>query len=151
MLSCYQGGKFEGNEIQKIVKTFNITSWPNEHPFNEYCYLFNALEVTNEFVFSIKTELTDDDIFNIGISIREVLLQWECLKGSLCLSETVKLHVYAAHCLPFTIKHKCTPAAYGEQDGEMLHRRFRQTLEVYKTLGKKSLLHAVKVWNSWNF
>ena len=69
----------------------------------------------------------------------------------LCLSETVKLHVYAAHCLPFAIKHKCTPAAYGEQDGEMLHRRFRQTLEPYKTLGKKALLHAGKVWNSWNF
>ena len=80
--TCYQGGKFEGNEIQKIVKTFNITNWPYEHPFNEYCNLFNALEVTNEYVFSIKTELTDDDLFNIGISIREVLLEWECLKGS---------------------------------------------------------------------
>ena len=58
--TCYQGGKFEGNEIQKIVKTFNITNWPYEHPFNEYCNLFNALEVTNEYVFSIKTELSDD-------------------------------------------------------------------------------------------
>ena len=35
--TSYQGGKFEGNEIQKIVKTFNITSWPNKHPFHEYC------------------------------------------------------------------------------------------------------------------
>ena len=149
--TSYQGGKFEGNEIQKIVKTFNIISWPNDHPFKEYCKLFYALETTNEFVFSIKTELTDVDISNVAISIREVLIQWECLKSSLCLSETVKLHVYAVHCLQFTMKHKCTPAAYGEQDGEMLHRRFRQTLEVYKTLGIKALLHSVKQWNSWNF
>ena len=78
-------------------------------------------------------------------------MQWEFLKDSLGLSETVKLHVYAVHCLEFTTKNKCTPAAYGEQDGEILHRRFRQTLEVYKTLGKRALLHAVKMWNSWNF
>ena len=149
--TTYQGGKFEGNEIQKIVKTFNIINWPNDHPFKEYSNLFYALETTNEFVFSIKTELTEDDVSNIAISIREVLLQWAFLKDSLGLSETVKLHVYAVHCLEFTMKHKCTPAAYGEQDGEMLHRRFRQTLEVHKILGKRALLHAVKMWNSWNF
>ena len=133
------------------MKTFNIINWPNDHPFKEYSNLFYALETTNEFVFSIKTELTEDDVSNIAISIREVLLRWEFLKDSLGLSETVKLHVYAVHCLEFTMKHKCTPATYGEQDGEMLHRRFRQTLEVYKTLGKRALLHAVKMWNSWNF
>ena len=128
-----------------------MISWPEDHSFKEYEKLFHALETTNEFVFSIKTELTDDDLANIAISIREVVFQWDCLKDSLCLSETVKLHVYAVHCLEFTIKHKCTPATYSEQDGEMLHRRFKQTLEVYKTLGKKALLHAVKMWNYWNF
>ena len=149
--TTYQGGKFEGNEIQKIVKSFNMISWPEDHSFKEYEKLFHALETTNEFVFSIKTELTDDDLANIAISIREVVFQWDCLKDSLCLSETVKLHVYAVHCLEFTIKHKCTPATYSEQDGEMLHRRFKQTLEAYKTLGKKALLYAVKMWNYWNY
>lgn len=67
------------------------------------------------------------------------------------LSDTVKLHVFGVHCLEFMLKHKSTPASYGEQDGEMLHRRFKQTLEVYKTMGKMSVLHAVKTWNSWNF
>ena len=149
--SSYQGGKFEGNQVQSIVKTFNTISWPKDHPFHEYSNLFYALETTNEYVFSIKTELTEDDLSNIDVSIREVLLQWKCLKHSLCLSETVKLHVYAMHCLDFAIKYKCTPASYGEQDGEMLHRRFKHTLENYKTLGKKALLHTVKMWNSWNF
>ena len=149
--TSYQGGKFEGNEVQAIVKTFNKISWPKDHPFIEYCKLFYALETTNEFVFSIHIDLTDDDIVNIAISIREVLNQWEYLKNTLGLSETVKLHVYAMHCLEFAMQHKCTPASYGEQDGEMLHRRFKQTLESYKTLGKKALLYTVKMWNFWNF
>ena len=149
--TTYQGGKFEGNEVQKIVKTFNVTSWPIDHPFKEYSKLFHALEITNEYVFSIKTELTDDDLSNIALSIREVLCQWEFLKPSLHLSETVKLHVYGVHCLEFAIKYRCTPAAYGEQDGEMLHRRFKHTLELYKTLGNRAILHSVKMWNSWNF
>ena len=56
------------------------------------------------------------------------------------------------HCLEFAIKYRCTPAAYGEQDGgEMLHRRFKHTLEPYNTLGNTAILHSVKMWNSWNF
>ena len=147
----YQGGKFEGNEIQKIVKTFNSIKWPTEHPFESYSQLFFALETTNEFVFAIKTDLSDEDISNIALSIREVLYQWQCLAESLCLSNTVKLHVYAVHCLDFVLRYRCTPAAFGEQDGEMLHRRFRQTLEQYITLGNKALLHAMKMWNVCNF
>ena len=76
-----------------------MTSWPIDHPFKEYGKLFHALEITNEYVFSIKTELTDDDLSNIALSIREVLCQWEFLKPSLCLSETVKLHVYGVSLL----------------------------------------------------
>ena len=147
----YQGGKFEGNEIQKIIKTFNQISWSVDHPFASYCQLFFALETTNEYLFSIKTELSDGDITNIALSIQDVTCQWECLTASLCLSKTLKLHIYAVHCLEFAMKFRCTPATFGEQDGEMLHRRFRQNLESYKTLGKKALLHAVKVWNSWSF
>ena len=66
-------------------------------------------------------------------------------------SKTLKLHIYAVHCLDIVMKFRCTPATFGEQDGEMLHRRFRKNLESYKTQGKKALLHAVKVWNSWSF
>ena len=147
----YQGGKFEGNEINKIVKAFNTISWPNNHPFAAYNQIFFALETTNKFVFTIKTHLTDQDLTNIAISIREVLNQWELLKPILSLSYTVKLHVFAVHCLDFAEKFKCTPAAFGEQDGEMLHRRFCQTLESYNTLGKNALLHAVKTWNACTF
>ena len=150
--TSYQGGKFEGNEVQKIVKSFNMIDWPDNHPFTKYKELFAALETTNDILFRIKTDLTDSEISNISISIRDVLLQWNCLTNDLKLSETVKLHVYAVHCLEFAVQHKCTPASYGEQDGEMLHRRFKQTLETYNTLGRqKALLHAVKMWNSWNY
>ena len=147
----YQGGKFEGNEIQKIVKTFNKISWEGDHPFTSYCKLFFALEIANELVFSIRTDLKDDDLDNIALSIREVLYQWEGVTEILCLSNTVKLHIFAVHCLEFAIKYRCTPAVFGEQDGEMLHRRFRQTLETYCTLGNKALLHAIIIWNSCNF
>ena len=85
------------------------------------------------------------------MSIREVLIHWENLTECLSLSKTLKLHIYAVHCLEFAMKYRCTPAAFGEQDGEMLHRRFRHTLETYKALGKKALLHATKIWNSCNF
>ena len=113
---------------------------------------FYALETTNDLVFRIKTDLNEDDIFNIALSIVEVTFEWDKLKYTLGLSKILKLHVYSVHCLEFAIKHKSTPASYGEQDGEMLHRRFRQTHEVYKTMGKnKGLLHAVKAWNSCNF
>ena len=95
--------------------------------------------------------LTDNDISDISTSIRDVLIQWENLTECLCLSKTLKLHILAVHCLEFAIKYRCTPAAFGEQDGEMLHRRFRQTLETYNTLGKKALLHATKTWNLCNF
>ena len=149
--SKYQGGKFEGNEVQKIVKKFNAISWPNNHPFKGYLILFNALEITNEFVFSIKMNLTDKDISDISTLIRDVLIQWESLTECLSLGRTLKLHILAVHCLEFAIKYRCTPAAFGEQDGEMLHRRFRQTLETYNTLGKKALLHATKTWNLCNF
>ena len=77
--------------------------------------------------------------------------EWEHLTPILNLSKTLKLHVFAVHCLEFAKKFQCSPAAFGEQDGEMLHRRFRQTLETYNTLGQKALLHAVKIWNAWNF
>ena len=149
--TSYQGGTFAGNEVQKIVKTFSMIPWQSEHPFKLYAKLFIALDITNFLVFTSKNNLTDDDIVDISLSIREVLIEWDCLKDSLGLSETVKLHVFAVHCLEFAIKHRCTPSAYGEQDGEMLHRRFKETLVVYKTLGKKALLHTVQKWNSWNF
>ena len=49
----YQGGKFEGNEIQKIINTFHTLIWPNNHPFACYSKLFSALKTTNEFVFTV--------------------------------------------------------------------------------------------------
>ena len=147
----YQGGTFAGNEIQKIINTFNSVSW-EEHPFKDYSSLFYALQTTNSIVFSIRTNLSEDDIFEIALSIREVLHQWSSLKELLGLSEnTVKLHVFAVHCLEFVIKNQCTPSSYGEQDGEMLHRRFKEALLPYKPLVKKAILHTVKLWNSWNF
>lgn len=74
--TSYQGGLFEGNETQKIVKSFVKIPWPDDHPFLEYKNLFYALEQANYFVFSIKTDLTDEYIFNAALSINEVLFQW---------------------------------------------------------------------------
>ena len=149
--TTYQGGKFEGNECQKIVKKFNEIIWPANHPFNDYSRLFYAIETANEFVFSIRLDLTDEDLSDMAVSIRDVLIQWENATESLCLNKILKLHVFAVHCLEFAMKFRCTPAAFGEQDGEMLHRRFRQTREIYSTLGNKALLHSIKTWNSFNF
>ena len=149
--TSYQGGTFAGNEVQKIVKTFNTITWTGDHPFKMYANLFYSLETTNELVFTTKDNLSDDDIFGIAVSIREVLLQWDYLKNNLGLSNIVKLHIFGVHCLEFAIKQRCTPSGYGEQDGEMLHRRFKESLVAYKTLGKKALLHTVKMWNFWNF
>ena len=151
--AVYQGGTFAGNDVQKVVKTFNNIAWQSEHPFHVYASLFNALETTNNLVFSIKKNLSDDDIFLIAVSIREVLLEWQALKDSksLDLHDTLKLHIYAVHCLEFAIRNNCTPSSYGEQDGEMLHRRFKETLIAYKNLGNKALLYTVKLWNFWNF
>ena len=113
--------------------------------------MFYSLETTNELAFTTKDNLSDDDIFGIAVSIREVLLQWDNLKNNLGLSNIVKLHIFGVHCLEFAIKQRCTPSGYGEQDGEMLHRRFKESLVAYKSLGKKALLHTVKMWNFWNF
>ena len=68
-----------GYEIQKIVKTFNQICWPENHPFSRYHQLFFALETTNEYLFIIKTDLSDDYINNIALSIQDVLCQWEWL------------------------------------------------------------------------
>ena len=38
--TTYQGGTFAGNEIQKIIKTFNVVKWPPGHPFKQYSDLF---------------------------------------------------------------------------------------------------------------
>ena len=149
--TTYQGGTFAGNEIQKIIKTFNVVKWPPGHPFKQYSDLFHAFETVNKYVFTIKSNLNEDDLFYMALSIREVLIHWDQLKDTLGLSFTLKLHVFAVHCLEFAIKHRCTPASYGEQDGEMLHGRFKETLVPYKTLGKNAILHTVKKWNSWNF
>ena len=42
---------------QCTEKTFNNIAWQSEHPFHVYASLFNALETTNNLVFSIKKNL----------------------------------------------------------------------------------------------
>ena len=151
--SVYQGGTFAGNEVQKIIKAFNEVVWPTDHPFKIYASLFFVLETINILVFSIRENLSDDDLWEIALSIREVIIQWSSVKDILELSDsTVKLHVLAVHCLEFAQKNRCTPSAYGEQDGEMLHRRFKDSIKPYVSLGKhQALLFTVKLWNSWSF
>ena len=72
--SVYQGGTFAGNEVQKIIKAFNEIVWQNDHPFKNYVSLFYALETTNILVFSIREHLSDDDLWEIALSIREVII-----------------------------------------------------------------------------
>ena len=100
--------------------------------------------------FSIRKNLTEDDIINISISITEYIITWQSMAPELKLTEPLKLHVLT-HVLEYCIMFKCTPANYGEQDGESLHRCFKKDLDHFKTQGNKALKATVKKFNAANF
>ena len=54
------------------------------------------------------------------------------------LTEPLKLHVIAVHVLEFCDTFRCTPAAFGEQDGESLHRMFWEVFDSVRAQGDKA-------------
>lgn len=149
--NVYQGGTFEGNECRRLVRAACKTEWPESHPLAPYRPLFVALENLYSEVFSARVNLTEDDILSVATIIQEFLDLWTSLSSQLLLSTPLKLHVLSVHVLQFCVQHRCTPAAFGEQDGEMSHRRFRGLLDTYRPMGSRALFHTTKVFNSARF
>ena len=146
----YQGGTLEGNECNRVVKAYVETPWLETHALFKYKPLFEAYNQMSVLAFNIRKNLTDDEVKDISIAITEYIMTWQSMAPELKLTEPLKLHVLV-HVLEFCSKFKCTPAAYGEQDGESLHRCFKKVLDQAKTQGIKSVQVAVKKFNASNF
>lgn len=148
--SKYQGGTFEGNQCKKLIRT--AAAWKRGHKFWEYQPLFLAFQNLVENVFSVRSDLSDEDIFSIALTIQEFTNMWDYYRrNGLALTNPLKLHVLAVHVLEFCTKFRCTPAAYGEQDGESLHRRFWRLWDTVKAQSYRAMLTAVKHFNAGNF
>ena len=145
----YQGGTLEGNECNRVVKAYVETSWLENHSLFPYKPLFEAYDRMSFLAFTLRTSLTDD-VKDISLAITEYIMTWQNMAPKLKLTEPLKLHILV-HVLEFCAKFKCTPAAYGEQDGESLHRCFKKVLDQAKTQEKKSIQVAVKKFNASNF
>lgn len=148
--SQYQGGTFEGNQCKKLIRI--AAAWKRGHKFWEYQPLFLAFQNLVEDVFSVRSELTDEDIFAIALTIQEFTNLWAYYRRSgLALTTPLKLHVLAVHVLEFCSEFRSTPAAFGEQDGESLHRRFYRLWDTVKAQGYRAMLTAVTHFNAGNF
>ena len=75
---------------------------------------------------------------------------WQQLSTPLGLGHPLKLHVLV-HVLHFCVAFRCTPATYGEQDGEMAHRRFASLADKFATMGTAALAHTTKMFNAARF
>ena len=146
----YQGGTLEGNECSRVVKAYVENNWVDSHPLKKYLPLFQSYDQMSQLAFSIRKNLTDDDIVNISIAITEYIITWQGMAPQLKLTEPLKLHVLS-HVLEYCIRFRSTPANYSEQDGESLHRSFKNVLEQFKTQGNNALKAAVKKFNASNF
>ena len=121
--SVYQGGTFEGNQCKKLIRA--AAGWKRGHKFAEYQPLFQSLLQLVEQVFSVRSDLSDEEILSIALCIEEFLNLWNYYRAhGLGLTHPLKLHVLAVHVVDFCERYRATPATYGEQDGESLHRRF---------------------------
>lgn len=149
--SPYQGGTFEGNECRRLVRAACSSAWSGEHPLTPYLPLFEAFERLYEIVFPSRCDLTDDDLLVIMTCVQEFVDLWSSLSFQLGLTAPLKLHVLSVHVPQFCVQHRCTPALFGEQDGEMAHRRFLALLNTFRPMGSRALLHTVKVWNACRF
>ena len=146
----YQGGTLEGNECNRVVKTYVDINWDESHPLEQYKTLFEMYSNMSVQAFTIRKNLSEDDLINISVSITEYIMTWQNMAPILKLTEPLKLHTLI-HVLEYCIKFKCTPANFSEQDGESLHRVFKKDLEHFKTQGNKALKAAVKKFNATNF
>ena len=53
--------------------------------------------------------------------------------------------------LEFCERYRATPATYGEQDGESLHRKYFGVWDSVKAQGDQAVFVATKVFNAGNF
>ena len=151
--SPYHGGSFEGNECRRLVTAGNAADWSGCGTLLSYRAraLFVALDTLYKVVFSVRLQLTDDDVEEVALVVQEFVDLWTSLAPTLQLGSPLKLHVLAVHVPEFCSLYRCTPAAYGEQDGESAHRRFASLMDVFLNLGERALAHTVKVFNASRF
>ena len=101
--------------------------------------------------FADRTSLDDAEIGEIFEDIRQFVHVWQQLAPKLELTSPLKLHVLAVHVPEFAARHRATPAAFGEQDGDSAHRLFAQLKDTFRAMGPKALEHTVKVFNACRF
>ena len=141
-----------GNECRSLVRTASDSEkkWSTSElaPFSP---LFVSLEGLYQVVFSARPNLTQDDLQEIALAIEEFVDKWQSLSTHLGLGHPLKLHILAVHVLQFCVDHKCTPAMYGEQDGEMAHRRFKSLRDRFANMGRAGVAHTMKMFNAARF
>ena len=149
--SPYQGGTFEGNECRRIVRAAASSDWHGQHPLAPYRSLFRSLDQIYNNVFADRFSLNDFEIAKINEEVGQFVQVWQQSAPLLELTSPLKLHVLAVHVPEFAARHRATPAAFGEQDGESAHRLFTQLQDTFRAMGPKTLQHTVKVFNACHF
>jgi hypothetical protein len=149
--SDYKGHEFEGNECRRITHTAAKATWDKDHPLFGLKYLFDVFNQVQEHVFSARTDLTDDDLQYIALLIQETVMVWHKTSQKYQLSDPVKLHIFSVHVLEFCKLYRATPGAFSEQDGESMHRVFKETLRHCRTQADKALLCTVTRFTAFNF
>ena len=113
--------------------------------------LFSAFETPYSVVFAALINLSDAEVEEVALVIREFVGLCHNLSPVLQLRSPLKLHVLAVHVLEFCASLRCTPASYGEQDSEACHRQFALISGTFRALGPRALLHTVNVFDASRF
>lgn len=148
--SVYQGGTFEGNDCRKLISS--ATQWKPTSPLYKYQTLMVTFNNMINKVFAIRYDLTDEEIYQMSEVIHEFIALWQHhTRSALQLTCPLKLHILAVHVLEFAIRERCTPASFGEQDGESLHRKFYMVWDSVKAQGANAIPYTVKTITARNF
>jgi hypothetical protein len=147
--SDYQGGAFEGNQCNKLIIAGSKLS--EDKTLFAFKPLFDIFASLLEHVLFARCNLSDEDIVDISQYIIEFVSTWQHYETYyISLTEPVKLHILAVHVLEFCIRYRCTPAQFGEQDGESLHHAFNVLYKSVKAQGKNALKFATKKFSACN-
>merc|ERR1711974_385582 len=144
------GGTFEGNECRKLIAA--AAEWKPANPLFKYKALMVSFNSMLSLAFSIRYDLTDAEIYEIAEGIHEFVALWQYHStADLQLTSPLKLHILAVHVVEFCNRYKCTPASFGEQDGESLHRKFYIQWDSVKAQGDNAIPFTVKSMTARNF
>ena len=121
------------------------SDWHGRHPLAPYRSLFQSLDQVYNNVFADRFSLDDFEIAKIN-EVGQFVQVWQHSAPLLELTSPLKLHVPE-----FAARHRATPAAFGEQDGESAYRLFTQLQDTFRAMGPKTLQHTVKVFNACHF